>query len=126
MVKALSALRSQEEALARARRLVGRAEARCRELGVGLVAAYIVGSRARGDYTAHSDVDLVLVVRDVRDVNPLDRLHMFMDLLEPGVELRVYDVEEWNSDDVWARELRREAVELRPHAAATTGKHDER
>ncbi len=119
-------MRSQEEALARARRLVGRAEARCRELGVGLAAAYIVGSRARGDYAAHSDVDLVLVVRGVRDVNPLDRLRMFMDLLEPGVELRVYDVEEWNSDGVWAKELRSEAVELWPHATATTGKHDER
>jgi len=113
LVRALSAIRSQEEALARARRFTERARARCVELGYGFVASYLVGSRARGDYMAHSDIDVVLVLRGVKSLNMLERIYMFKDILEPGLDLRVYDVEEWLDDSSpWIREMRREAVEL--------------
>lgn len=106
-------MKSQVEALERARRFVERAAARCRELGIGFEAAYLVGSRARGDYVEHSDTDVVLVLRGVRGLDVISRLRMFADLLEPGIDLRVYDVEEWLSDEsAWIRELRREAVRI--------------
>jgi hypothetical protein len=44
-------------------------------------------------------VDLVLVLRGVKGLDHIERLRIFVDLLEPGVELRVYDVEEWEGED---------------------------
>jgi len=111
--KAASALRSQEVALERARRFSSKARARCAELGWEIIGVYLVGSRARGDYLAESDVDVVLVVRGVKNVDVITRLEAFKDALEPGIDLRVYDIEEWLSDSsAWIRELRREAVKL--------------
>ena len=113
MGKAVSALRSQELALERVRRFSSRARARCSELGWELVGVYLVGSRARGDYLADSDADVVLVVRGVRGLDAITRLEAFRDVLEPGIDLRVYDIEEWLScDSAWIRELKREAVRL--------------
>ena len=43
----------------------------------------------------------------------ITRLEAFRDVLEPGIDLRVYDIEEWLScDSAWIRELKREAVRL--------------
>ncbi len=114
MGKALSALKSQEEALAKARRFIEKASARCKEFGLELIGSYIIGSRARGDYTVYSDIDLVLILKNVKNMNVIDRLYMFKDILEPGVDLRVYDVNEWFRDDsVWIKEIRKEAIELK-------------
>lgn len=66
MGKVTSALRSQEIALERVRMFSSKARARCAELGWELVGVYLVGSRARGDYLADSDVDVVLVVKGRR------------------------------------------------------------
>jgi len=113
--KAVSALKSQSEALARARRFLEKALVRCREIGVEFVGLYIVGSRARGDYTIYSDIDLVLVLKNIKNLNTIERIYLFKDLLEPGIELRVYDADEWLSNDVlWIIEMRKEAVELTP------------
>ncbi|MGB9704946.1 MAG: nucleotidyltransferase domain-containing protein [Pyrobaculum sp.] len=112
MGKAKSALKSQEEALARARAVVEKAASICAERGWRLAGAYLVGSRARGDYTADSDVDLVLVVEGVKGLNALERLEAFKEALAPGVEIRVYTPEEWMGDGVWMRSLRKEAKPL--------------
>ncbi|MEM4497755.1 MAG: nucleotidyltransferase domain-containing protein [Nitrososphaerota archaeon] len=42
-----------------------------REKGLKLVGAYLVGSRARGDYLEDSDVDAVLVVDGIQGLNRL-------------------------------------------------------
>jgi len=111
--KAASAMRSQERALARAVHFARKARARASSLGLDFVGAYLVGSRARGDYLVDSDVDLVLVLRGVKGLNLIERLRLFSDVLEPGLELRVYDCEEWESgDSAWMKRLREEAVEL--------------
>lgn len=58
-------------------------------------------------------MDLVLVLRGVKGLDPIERLRIFVDLLEPGVELRVYDAEEWEGGDgAWMKLLREEAVKL--------------
>jgi len=111
--KAVSALRSQEIALERAKKFTSRVKVRCKELGWEFIGVYLVGSRARGDYFVDSDIDLVLVVRGVRNLNVINRLEVLKDLLEPGIDLRVYDVEEWLSEEsIWVIELRREAIKL--------------
>jgi len=111
--KALSALKSQEEALIKAKKVVEKAKTVCSRNGWGLVGAYLVGSRARGDYVTESDIDIVLVVRGIEKLNTLERLTMFKEVLEPGVELFVYTPEEWlSSESLWIIELRREAVVL--------------
>lgn len=113
MGKAVSALRSQEIALERAKKFTSRVKVRCKELGWEFIGVYLVGSRARGDYFVDSDIDLVLVVRGVRNLNVINRLEVLKDLLEPGIDLRVYDVEEWLSEEsIWVIELRREAIKL--------------
>jgi len=113
MGKATSALRSQVEALARVKRFIEKARAKCRALGWELLEVFLVGSRARGDYLVESDVDLVLVVRGVKGLNAIERLEALKDILEPGIEPRVYDVEEWKTgESAWIRELRKEAVKI--------------
>lgn len=115
MGKARSALRSQERAFERIRKVIGKALKTCENKGLRLEAAYLVGSRARGDYLEDSDVDLVLVVRGVEKLNALQRVELFKHSLEPNVELQVYTPEEWNStDSVWIAELRREARKVHP------------
>ena len=116
MGKALSALRSQEEALRRAREFASRARSLCEGLGLRLVAAYLVGSKARGDYRVDSDIDIVLVVDGVESLNQLQRIELFTGLLleVPGeIEYRVYTPREWEeARTAWLRELRREAVKI--------------
>jgi len=49
----------------------------------------------------------------VKNVDVITRLEAFKDALEPGIDPRVYDIEEWLSDSIaWIGELRREAVKL--------------
>ncbi len=112
MGKAASAVRSQREALGLACEAVRDAESIAAGRGWRLVGAYLVGSRARGDYTVESDVDVVLVVEGVEDLGVLERLEAFKEALKPNVELRVYTPSEWSSGGVWMAELRREAVPL--------------
>ncbi|MCE4611063.1 MAG: nucleotidyltransferase domain-containing protein [Desulfurococcales archaeon] len=109
MGKAASAVRSQREALRMACESVKEASRIAMARGWRLVGAYLVGSRARGDYTVESDVDVVLVIEGVEGLNALERLEAFKEALRPNVELRVYATSEWTGDDIWMSVLRREA-----------------
>ena len=110
MGKARSALRSQAEALRRARSFVEKAS---RMLDV--VEAYIVGSRARGDYLDVSDVDVVILARGVEGLNSLERLELLAGIAEPNVEYLVYTPREWReARTAWIRELKKEAVKIYP------------
>ena len=112
MGKAASAVKSQREALRMACESVKEALRIAAGRGWRLVGAYLVGSRARGDYTVESDVDVVLVVEGVEGLNALERLEAFKEALRPNVELRVYTPLEWMGGGVWMAELRREAKPL--------------
>ncbi len=112
MGKAVSALESQRRALRLACEAVKEANRIAEKQGWRLVEAYLVGSRARGDYTIESDIDIVLVVKGVDHLNVLERLDAFRGILKPGVEIRVYTPLEWSRDSVWMRELRKEARPL--------------
>jgi hypothetical protein len=49
----------------------------------------------------------------VKKLNFLERLRLFTDILEPSIELRVYDAEEWEStENTWINQLKREAIKL--------------
>jgi predicted nucleotidyltransferase len=113
MGKAIPALASQREALARAKSFVEKAKAKASSLGLTFQGAYLVGSRARGDYLRDSNIDIVLVIQGVKKLNFLERLRLFTDILEPSIELRVYDAEEWEStENTWINQLKREAIKL--------------
>ena len=80
---------------------------------LGVEAVYLVGSRARGDYLDDSDIDVVIVARNVRKLNMKERLLLLADVAEPGVDYLVYDAEEWEKGaTAWIRQLRREAKRL--------------
>jgi len=113
MGKAASALRSQERAFKKIKKVIGNALRICEGKGLRLEAVYLVGSRARGDYLEDSDIDLVLIVDGVKHLNALQRMELFKDSLEPSVEMLIYTPEEWNSNNsTWIAELRREAKEM--------------
>jgi hypothetical protein len=111
--KAKSALASQQEALEKAKSFVEKARVRATCLGLTLLGAYLVGIRARGDYLRDSDIDIILVVKGVRKLNFLERLQLFTDILEPSIDLRIYDVEEWESNEnTWINQLKQEAIRI--------------
>jgi len=72
--------REREERLRKARRF---AEEVRRALGKATVV--VIGSTCRGDFNAWSDIDVV-VISDSLPENPLHRLDLLADLLEPGIE----------------------------------------
>ena len=80
-------------------------------LAKGARAVILIGSLARGDYTAFSDADLLIVV-DEDPRRPLDRMVDFMDPTLPvDLDLRVYTVRELLRMAEEGRRLVREAVE---------------
>jgi len=85
MGKAKSALKSQEAALARARAFAKKAREVAERAGFRVVAAYLVVSRARGDYTEESDIDVVLVVEGAERLNALQRLELFSGFVKRGL-----------------------------------------
>ncbi|MBS7628018.1 nucleotidyltransferase domain-containing protein [Candidatus Bathyarchaeota archaeon] len=60
----------------------------------GALAVILIGSLARGDYTALSDADIIIIVRESSE-RPMDRV---MEYLEPkasiDIEPRVYTMKE--------------------------------
>lgn len=113
MGRAESALKSQEKALDTIRGFMKDVEETCRMHQLKLVEAYIVGSRARGDYTEESDIDIVLIVEGVENMNMLQRLTLFKETLKPGIDLKIYTKKEWESNLTWIKEHRREAKPIR-------------
>ena len=108
MGKAESAVRSQLEMLRRAWNFVVRVRSK-----INVAEVYVVGSRARGDYTDISDIDLVIISDDVRGMDQLERRLLLKDLLEPGIEFFIYTSDEWYGESTsWIKQLRREAVKL--------------
>jgi predicted nucleotidyltransferase len=82
---------------------------------INIVEAYLVGSRARGDYTEESDVDVVIVALGVEGLNQKQRVELLADVAEPGIEYRVYTLDEWYGEkSLWIKAMRREAVKIYP------------
>ena len=113
MGRAESAVRSQEKAIKRLREFLRDAAKLCEQRGLKLIDAYLVGSRARGDYLDESDIDVVLIIDGVQGMNRLQRIELLSRALKPGIDLLIYTPEEWNSDLMWIKELRRGARQIR-------------
>lgn len=78
----------------------------------------LFGSLARGDYTAASDVDLILVLDDCAESDPHRRILMFLPYfdLRYGVDLLVYTQNEvesrLNAGDPFLRRIWQESCEI--------------
>ena len=113
MGKAASAVRSQREAMERAVRIASRLAGICESLGLRVEGVYVIGSRARGDYTVESDLDLAIVVEGVEGMNALERMELVKEALEPGTDMIVYSLREWAEEgSTWVKEVKREAVKI--------------
>ncbi|MEL9998075.1 MAG: nucleotidyltransferase domain-containing protein [Sulfolobales archaeon] len=67
-----------------------------RSLEKGAIAIFLIGSLAKGDYTAFSDADVVVIVRDDYPKGFIDRISDFIDPTLPiDIEPRVYTVSEF-------------------------------
>jgi predicted nucleotidyltransferase len=63
----------------------------------GALVVFLIGSLARGDYTAFSDADVVIIVRDDYPKKLPDRISDFIDPKLPvDVEPRVYTLSEFS------------------------------
>jgi predicted nucleotidyltransferase len=68
-----------------------------RVLEKGALVVFLIGSLARGDYTAFSDADVVIIVRDDYPKKLPDRISDFIDPTLPvDVEPRVYTLSEFS------------------------------
>ena len=60
----------------------------------GALSVILVGSLARGDYTAFSDADVIIIVEESSE-RPMDRIAKFMETkTSVDVDVRVYTLEE--------------------------------
>ncbi|MDW8084453.1 MAG: nucleotidyltransferase domain-containing protein [Candidatus Caldarchaeum sp.] len=83
MGKAASALTSQQRLLESLKSFIADVKRVCAEKGLVFRAAYLVGSRARGDYVEESDADVVVVVDDVGKMNRIQRMLLLVEVLIP-------------------------------------------
>jgi predicted nucleotidyltransferase len=67
-----------------------------RSLEKNAIAIFLIGSLAKGNYTAFSDADVVVIVRDDYPKGFIDRISDFIDPTLPiDIEPRVYTVSEF-------------------------------
>lgn len=113
MGKAISALKSQEKILGRIRKFIEDVKEICTKNGLVFKEAYLVGSRARGNYLEDSDADLILLVDGVEGLDRIERLRLFSEALAPKIEFTVHTTAEWlEKESIWISELKKEAVKL--------------
>ncbi len=66
-----------------------------RALEKGAKAVILIGSLARGDYTAFSDADIIIISDNIPE-NPVERIEDFIDpTLSIDIEPRVYTIKEF-------------------------------
>jgi len=79
-------------------------------VAMGAEAVILIGSLARGDYTAFSDADVIVIADDVPE-RPMDRPVKFMDPTLPlDVDVRVYTTVEFFRMAVERRKIIEEVV----------------
>ena len=87
----------------------------------GAYAVILIGSLARGDYTAFSDADLVIIVGQTYR-KPVERIKDYLDpSLSIDIEPRVYTIDELLR---MAREKRRIVREILEHGILLAGNDD--
>jgi predicted nucleotidyltransferase len=103
-------LSERDELIERARRYVAEMGAR-----VNVVAAYVAGSVARGDFNVWSDIDVVIVATDL-PTTFADRERLFTSVISAGVQAVFFTPEEFESERRRGNALIREAIALNVRA----------
>lgn len=87
-----------------------------------VLAVILIGSLARGDYTAFSDADIVIIVNESSHKKPHDRVIEYIDQNAPiDIEPRVYTLDEIIR---MAREKRKVVQEIIKYGKQLAGKLD--
>ncbi len=107
-MKAKSAIKSQKELLKKAIEIINNIK---REINI--IDVYIVGSRARGDYLDTSDLDLVIISDDFKNLRYIERLEKLYKYSKGDIEFFAFTKEEWdNPKSLFIINMKKEAKKL--------------
>ena len=86
-----------EEKIKRQNELIQKAKDYVKELSAKLeiVEAYVIGSVARGDFNDGSDIDVVIIARNLPK-NPLERMKLLYENIPALVEPKAYTEQEFS------------------------------
>ncbi|WP_338598225.1 nucleotidyltransferase domain-containing protein [Sulfolobus tengchongensis] len=108
MGKAKSTIESQKQMLKRAKEFI----IELKRI-INIEDIYVVGSRARGDYLDVSDIDLVIISDDFKNMSYINRIELLSKYLRPRIEFFAYTREEWeNHSSPYVKEMKKEAKRL--------------
>jgi predicted nucleotidyltransferase len=107
-MKAKSAIKSQKELLKKAIEIINDIK---REINI--IDVYVVGSRARGDYLDTSDLDLVIISDDFKNLRYIERLEKLYKYSKGDIEFFAFTKEEWdNPKSLFIINMKKEAKKL--------------
>jgi predicted nucleotidyltransferase len=86
-----------EEKIKRQKEIIQKAKDYIKELGTKLeiIEAYVTGSVARGDFNDESDIDVVIIARNLPK-HPLDRMKLLYENTPPLIEPKAYTEQEFS------------------------------
>jgi len=113
MDKAKTTIKRQKEAMKNLKKFLEKAAIECNKKGLKLEKAYLIGSRARGDYLENSDIDIILIIKGVENLNTLQRLQIIKNILTPNIEPRIYTPKEWTKNTTWLKQIKKEAKQIK-------------
>ena len=107
-MKAKSAIKSQKELLKKAIEIINNIKKE-----INIIDAYVVGSRARGDYLDTSDLDLVIISDDFKNLRYIERLEKLYKYSKGDIEFFAFTKEEWdNPKSLFIINMKKEAKKL--------------
>jgi len=107
-MKAKSAIKSQKELLKKAIEVISDIKKE-----ISIIDVYVVGSRARGDYLDTSDLDLVIISDDFKNLRYIERLEKLYKYSKGDIEFFAFTKEEWdNPKSLFIINMKKEAKKL--------------
>jgi len=107
-MKAKSAIESQKDLLKKAIEIVNNIKKE-----INIIDVYVVGSRARGDYLDTSDLDLVIISDDFKNLRYIERLEKLYKYSKGDIEFFAFTKEEWdNPKSLFIINMKKEAKRL--------------
>jgi len=107
-MKAKSAIKSQKELLKKAIEVINNIKKE-----INIIDVYVVGSRARGDYLDTSDLDLVIISDDFKNLRYIERLEKLYKYSKGDIEFFAFTKEDGdNPKSLFIINMKKEAKRL--------------